>query len=88
MANVFDILNERGFVAQATDVDELKQYLSKPATCYIGFDPTADSLHVGSLVPIMALAHMQRQGHRPIVLVGEAPVLSGTRAARPKCGSF
>lgn len=68
--NVFDILNERGFVAQATDVDALKRYLSKPSSCYIGFDPTADSLHVGSLVPILALAHMQRQGHRPIFLVG------------------
>ena len=55
MANVFDILNERGFVAQATDVDELKLYLSKPSSCYIGFDPTADSLHVGSLVPIWLL---------------------------------
>ena len=47
MASVFDILNERGFVAQATDVDELKRYLSEPSACYIGFDPTADSLHVG-----------------------------------------
>jgi len=75
--NVFDILNERGFVAQATDVDQLKQYLSKPSSCYIGFDPTADSLHVGSLVPIMALAHMQRQGHRPVVLVGGGTGLVG-----------
>ena len=77
MASVFDILNERGFVAQATDVDELKRYLSEPSACYIGFDPTADSLHVGSLVPIMALAHMQRQGHRPIVLVGGGTGLVG-----------
>ncbi|MGA3116511.1 MAG: tyrosine--tRNA ligase [Syntrophobacteraceae bacterium] len=77
MANVFDILNERGFVAQATNVDELKLYLSKPSSCYIGFDPSADSLHVGSLVPIMALAHMQRQGHRPIVLVGGGTGLVG-----------
>ena len=77
MASVFDILNERGFVAQATDVDELKRYLSEPSSCYIGFDPTADSLHVGSLVPIMALAHMQRQGHRPIVLVGGGTGLVG-----------
>ena len=77
MANVFDILNERGFVAQASNVDELKRYLSKPSSCYIGFDPSADSLHVGSLVPIMALAHMQRQGHRPIVLVGGGTGLVG-----------
>jgi tyrosyl-tRNA synthetase len=77
VANVFDILNERGFVAQATNVDELKLYLSKPSLCYIGFDPSADSLHVGSLVPIMALAHMQREGHRPIVLVGGGTGLVG-----------
>ena len=77
MANVFDILNDRGFVAQATNVDQLKLHLSKPASCYIGFDPSADSLHVGSLVPIMALAHMQRQGHRPIVLVGGGTGLVG-----------
>jgi tyrosyl-tRNA synthetase len=77
VANVFDILQERGFVAQATDTDELKNYLSNSSSCYIGFDPTADSLHVGSLVPIMALAHMQRQGHRPIVLVGGGTGLVG-----------
>ena len=70
MTDVFDTLNERGFVAQATDNDELKLYLSNPSSCYIGFDPTASSLHVGILVPIMALAHMQRAGHRPIVVVG------------------
>ena len=63
-------MNERGFVAQATEGDGLAGYLAKPASCYIGFDPTADSLHIGSLVPIMALAQMQRHGHRPIVLVG------------------
>ena len=77
MANVFEILKERGFVAQATDEEELKGYLSKPAACYIGFDPSADSLHVGSLVPIMALVHMQRHGHRPIVLVGGGTGLVG-----------
>lgn len=77
MADVFEILKERGFVAQATDVDELKRFLAKPCSCYIGFDPTADSLHVGSLVPIMALAHMQRAGHRPIVLVGGGTGLVG-----------
>jgi len=75
--NVFEILKERGFVAQATDEEDLKGYLSKPAACYIGFDPSADSLHVGSLVPIMALVHMQRHGHRPIVLVGGGTGLVG-----------
>ncbi len=77
VTDVFDILKERGFVAQATDVDELRLYLSDPSSCYIGFDPTANSLHVGSLVPIMALAHMQRAGHRPIVVVGGGTGLVG-----------
>ncbi len=70
VGNVFDTLTQRGFVAQATDAQEIRERLEKPVTCYIGFDPTADSLHVGSLVPIMALAQMQRHGHRPLMLVG------------------
>src|SRR5512146_153780 len=77
MKNVYDVLNERGFVAQSTDEEELRKHLESPASCYIGFDPTADSLHVGSLVPIMALVHMQRHGHRPIVLVGGGTGLVG-----------
>jgi tyrosyl-tRNA synthetase len=69
--NVLDILKERGFIDQATHDRELRDCLDQGnVTCYIGFDPTAASLHVGSLVPIMSLAHMQRQGHRPIALVG------------------
>jgi tyrosyl-tRNA synthetase len=71
MANVLDVLQERGFIERATHDRELRDCLNQPgATCYIGFDPTAASLHIGSLVPIMSLAHMQRQGHRPIALVG------------------
>ncbi len=77
VVNVFETLNERGFVAQSTDPEEIRERLEKPVTCYIGFDPTADSLHVGSLVPIMALAQMQRHGHRPIVLVGGGTGLVG-----------
>lgn len=77
VVNAFSILDERGFVAQATDVEEIKKALESPVCCYIGFDPTADSLHVGSLVPIMALAQMQRAGHRPIVLVGGGTGLVG-----------
>jgi len=69
--NVLDILRERGFIDQTTHDQELSECLDQgKVTCYIGFDPTAASLHVGSLVPIMSLAHMQRQGHRPIALVG------------------
>jgi tyrosyl-tRNA synthetase len=75
--NVFDTLEERGFVEQVTDRDALRKQLENPTTCYIGFDPTAASLHVGSLVPIMSLAHMQRAGHRPIAVVGGGTTLVG-----------
>ncbi|HSM90311.1 MAG TPA: tyrosine--tRNA ligase [Desulfobacterales bacterium] len=71
MANLVDILRQRGFIEQTTHAQELADYFDAgPATGYIGFDPTASSLHIGSLVPIMSLAHMQRAGHRPIALVG------------------
>jgi tyrosyl-tRNA synthetase len=69
--NIVEILRERGFIEQTTHEQELYDYLKNgQATCYIGFDPTGSSLHVGHLVTIMALAHMQRGGHRPIALVG------------------
>ncbi len=78
MANLIDVLKERGFIEQTTHEQELRNYLeAEQATCYIGFDPTASSLHVGSLVPIMSLAHVQRQGHRPIALVGGGTGLVG-----------
>ena len=76
--SVLSILKERGFVEDLTHTEELEDYLANNrATCYIGFDPTAASLHVGSLVCIMALAHMQRHGHRPIALVGGGTGLIG-----------
>ncbi len=68
--NVYDILKERGFVEQVSDEEGLRAALEQPITCYVGFDPTADSFHVGHLVPIMALAHFQRHGHRPIAIMG------------------
>ena len=78
MANVIEILKERGFVEQTTHGAELDDFAAQGGgTCYIGFDPTASSLHVGSLVPIMSLAHMQRQGHRPIALIGGGTGLVG-----------
>jgi len=70
LKNAYDVLEERGFIDQVTDAVALRQLLENSATCYIGFDPTARSLHVGHLVTIMSLAHMQRSGHRPIALVG------------------
>ena len=75
-ANLYDILHERGLVSQCTD-DKIRERLAKPVAAYCGFDPTADSLHVGSLVPIMGLAHLQRCGHKPVVLVGGATGLVG-----------
>jgi tyrosyl-tRNA synthetase len=68
--NVYDILKERGFIEQVSDEEKVRSMLDKPVTCYIGFDPTSESLHVGSLVPIMALAHMQSRGHRVIAVIG------------------
>jgi len=77
LRNVLDILAERGFIEQVTEEKAVRECLLRPTTCYIGFDPTATSLHVGSLVPIMALAHMQWNGHRPIALVGGGTGLVG-----------
>ncbi|MFH1152516.1 MAG: tyrosine--tRNA ligase [Pseudomonadota bacterium] len=76
--SVLDVLYERGFIEAVTHEAELKEYLGQEGvTCYIGFDPTASSLHVGSLVCIMTLAHMQRHGNRPIALVGGGTGLIG-----------
>jgi tyrosyl-tRNA synthetase len=78
MANVIEVLKERGFIEQTTHDEELVEYIeSGPVSCYIGFDPTASSLHVGHLLPIMSLAHMQKNGHRPIALVGGGTGLVG-----------
>ena len=76
--NVYDELKERGFVEQVTNEDELRDLLrNEKVTCYIGFDPTADSLHVGSLVPLMALHHMQRYRHRSIAILGGGTAMVG-----------
>ena len=70
MKNVFHIFEERGFVEQVTDRKFVLELLETPVTCYIGFDPTAKSLHVGNLLPIMSLVHMQRSGQMPVGVVG------------------
>ena len=75
--NVLDIFEERGFVEQVTDQTLVSRMLERPTTCYIGFDPTAKSFHAGSLLPIMALVHMQRSGHRPIAVIGGGTALVG-----------
>ena len=77
MEHILDILKERGFIAQMTFEDELYEQLKSPTTFYVGFDPTADSLHIGHYIPIMAMAHMQRAGHRPIALMGGGTAMIG-----------
>ena len=67
MDNVFEALNDRGFIKQTTNAEQVTRLLGEEqVSYYVGFDPTAPSLHVGSLVPIMAMAHLQRAGHKPI----------------------
>ncbi len=69
--SIFDVLKERGYIAQCTNEDEVRKMLAnEKVTFYVGFDPTADSLHVGHFLGLMVMAHMQRAGHRPICLVG------------------
>ncbi len=69
--NVFDVLKERGLIAQTTHEEEIRELLGKEkVSFYIGFDPTADSLHVGHFLQMVVMRHMQNYGHRPIALVG------------------
>lgn len=71
MANVLDTLTQRGFIEQLTHPEEIKELLGKESiSFYIGIDPTADSLHVGHFVSLMVASHLQKAGHRPIILVG------------------
>ncbi|MFZ7133570.1 MAG: tyrosine--tRNA ligase [Eubacteriales bacterium] len=78
MKNVFDVLCERGFIEQSTNEVEIKNLLEKElVTFYIGFDPTADSLHIGHFLQIMAMAHLQKYGHRPIAVIGGGTTMVG-----------
>ncbi|MGL4655536.1 MAG: tyrosine--tRNA ligase [Sarcina sp.] len=78
MANVLDILQERGYIKQFTHEDETRELLEKEkVTFYIGFDPTADSLHVGHFIAMMFMSHMQKAGHRPIALIGGGTAMIG-----------
>src|SRR5579862_4186409 len=82
MSSVYDTLEQRGLVAQSTD-PELGELLGRERlTIYVGFDPTASSLHLGNLVPIMSLAHFQRAGHKVIALVGGATAMVGDPSGR------
>ncbi|MCI9031350.1 MAG: tyrosine--tRNA ligase [Clostridia bacterium] len=83
MKNALDILKERGFVKQTVYEDDLKKLLeSESVPFYVGFDPTADSLHIGHYIPIMAMAHMQRAGHKPIALIGGGTAMIGDPSGR------
>lgn len=76
-ANLLDDLKGRGLIAQTTADEELREHLSASRTLYCGFDPTADSLHIGSLVPLLTLKRFQLAGHKPLALVGGATGLIG-----------
>ena len=81
--SILEELKERGLVKQVTDQDAIESALNAgPVTVYCGFDPTASSLHAGSLLPIMALARLQRAGHRPIVVLGGATGRIGDPSGR------
>ena len=82
--NVFDELKARGLIAQTTHEDKIRELLGgdKPVTFYIGFDPTADSLHVGHLLQMIIMAHMQKAGHKPIAIIGGGTAMVGDPSGR------
>ena len=83
MENVFDVLSERGLIAQTTHEDEIRELLGKEKVkFYIGFDPTADSLHVGHFLQMVVMRHMQNHGHTPIALVGGGTGMVGDPSGR------
>ncbi len=83
MENVYDVLAERGFIEQSTNAEEVRELLGRgPVTFYIGFDATADSLHVGHFIQVIVMMYMQRYGHRPIALVGGGTTMVGDPSNR------
>ena len=78
MSSVFQTLKERGFIAQITHEEPVKKKLeNEKVTFYIGFDPTADSLHVGHFLQMVVMSHMQKAGHRPIAIIGGGTTMVG-----------
>jgi len=76
--NVFDVLKARGFIKQTVYEEDLYNLLeTEKVPFYVGFDPTADSLHIGHYIPVMAMAHMQKFGHKPIALIGGGTAMVG-----------
>ncbi|MCL2060173.1 MAG: tyrosine--tRNA ligase [Oscillospiraceae bacterium] len=84
MTPVYSILKERGYIAQVTNDGALQKLLDggEPVRFYVGFDPTADSLHIGHFIPIMAMARLQRAGHMPIALIGAGTTMVGDPSGR------
>jgi tyrosyl-tRNA synthetase len=83
--NIFDELSWRGLVHQVSDAEGLRKYLDAPGQAmYCGFDPTAESLHIGNLVPLLSLVRMLRAGHKPIFLLGGATGLIGDPSGKDK----
>ena len=83
MANVMDVLRARGFVKQTVFEEELYEKLGKESVAfYIGFDPTADSLHVGHFMQLIAMSHMQQAGHKPVILIGGGTAMIGDPSGR------
>lgn len=75
--HILDTLKERGFIAQVTFEEDLYKAMEQPMTFYLGIDPTADSLHVGHFIPILMSAHLQRAGHKPVMLCGGGTAMVG-----------
>lgn len=87
--NLLETLRKRGFVKQLTNEESVEKLLSEEkAVYYVGFDPTADSLHVGSLTPIMAMAHLQRAGHIPIAIIGGGTAMVGDPSGKTEMRQF
>ncbi|HKL74198.1 MAG TPA: tyrosine--tRNA ligase [Clostridia bacterium] len=82
-SNIMDILKGRGFIKQVVYEEELYKLLGEQSVAfYIGFDPTADSLHIGHFLALMAMSHMQKAGHKPIVLIGGGTAMIGDPSGR------
>lgn len=83
MQNVFDVLKERGLIAQTTHEKEIRELFGKEkVTFYIGYDATADSLTAGHFLTLMAISHIQKAGHRPIILIGGGTTMIGDPSGR------
>ena len=89
MNNVFYELQARGFIQQLTHPDETEHlFANESVTCYVGIDPTANSLHVGHLLPLMMMMHLQKAGHRPLIIVGGGTVMVGDPSGKTEMRSL